>query len=380
MIWVYIIISYLSLFCLGLSDNVRGPLYVDILDHFQLSNFVGAWIFAGSSLLAMFASLIVKYIFRALHPYKVLQVSMVLMGSGLMIMGWAPTFLFFMLGTVFFGVSIGWLGVSQNFLVTVGSSHHQRSRALSGLHAMYASASLGAPFVVTLLSKTGMAWGTILILVGSFSFAVFLISLFIPHKKYFASTQPHSKQDKLSTSFDFKMLKFAFILGLYVVSEILLSSRLAALFRLEYGSNLQDSSFYLMCFFFVFLLGRLLFLFLNVRWSLKKVLICSHILNLLFFVLGIFVSPYFLLLCGLSMAPFYPMAISFLAESFPYKIGQAITWSMSIQSLLIVVMHLLVGKITDLYGLKSAIGVGLFCCFVSFILLLSFDSSEGKPH
>lgn len=380
MIGFFLVISYLSLFSLGLCDNIRGPLFVDILNHYNLNNFVGSWVFAGSSFFALLGSASVRYFFKYLHPYRVLQFSLVLMCLGFLVMGLASSFQIFMIGVLVFGFSVGLVGVAQNYLVSVGCLPEHRSRALSGLHAMYALASLGAPFVVRFLSQWQLPWASALLWVSTVPVIVFLISIFLSNKNDFARTVPHSKVPLISNRFDRRMIMVSLILGFYVVAEILLSSRLAALFRTEFGSDLQQSSDYLMIFFFLFFLGRLAFFFIKFSWPIRKILFYSHFLSIVFFVLGLWVSPYYLILCGLSMAPFYPLAVSLISEMFPHRVGQAIAWTMSIQSMLIVVMHLLVGLISDLYGLKLALNIGLFCCLASAALLLTLKTHKDPSH
>ena len=49
-IWPLILISFASLFVFGISDNIRGPLFPEILKEFNISDSMGSLMFALSSL------------------------------------------------------------------------------------------------------------------------------------------------------------------------------------------------------------------------------------------------------------------------------------------------------------------------------------------
>jgi MFS family permease len=83
-----------------------------------------------------------------------------------------------------------------------------------------------------------------------------------------------------------------------------------------------------------------------------------------FLLAGLFAHPFFLSLTGLSMAPFYPLAIVYISEITGAHQRKYLTSAIVMQSLLVIAMHIGVGYLTDWYGLFAAFGVG-----VLFLLL-----------
>ena len=142
-----ILFAFSSLFVLGLTDNIRGPLFPEILNYFNLSSVKGSWSFATTSMAAFMGTILSTYFLKKYSMSQLLWAGIVLMFIGMFAMGSAKSFNFFIFGSSIIGLSIGFLAVAQNLLVTESISDEYKSRALSGLHAMYGLASFLAPLL-----------------------------------------------------------------------------------------------------------------------------------------------------------------------------------------------------------------------------------------
>ncbi len=365
--WGFIIISYVSLLAFGLADNIRGPLFLEVLRSYQLSDFIGSFVFAASSFMALIASLMSSFWSRYFHQYRLLQFGLIFMSVGFCGMGLAKTYPQMLIFVCAFGVSVGLLSISQNYLVSVGTTEQHRSRALSGLHAMYGLASLTAPLVASTFSQKQWSWQEIFIFVGILPLVVLFGSFFKAAPKLKKSVMNFN--DEANSINKNKLFMFAMSFSLYVVAEILVSSRLALYLRRDYNYDLPESSQALLIFFILLLIGRGLSSFVNWGTALRKALLWSLGTTAVALSLGLLVHPGFLVLAGLTMAPFYPLAISFISEIFPNHVQMAIGWAMSLQSLCVVSMHLVVGRFSDNFGLAAALWLGPMACFISFFLI-----------
>jgi len=369
-----LLFSFLSLFILGLADNIRGPLFPEILNQFQLSNTQGSWSFATTSAAAFVGSWISAPYLKKFSISSLLLLSVFLMGIGLMSMGKASSFLLLLIGSFVLGLSIGFMGVSQNLLVSENVDPSIRSRALSGLHGMYGLSSFFAPILASHATAIYGDWRGAFIVAGLISLLFFVFQFLIqPDRKFTV----HQHLEAISTDQETvskKASKFALLLiggmfAFYVVAEILVSTRLALYMRTYFQMNLEQSSRYVTLFFLFLLIGRVLFAFIKLPISLKAQLNASLGIALVLILLGLKVHPFFLALAGLGMAPYYPLCVSYISEASGHKSRTFIAFAMSFQSLSVVSMHLGVGYLTDRMGLAFAFGVGILALVLSILCL-----------
>ena len=183
MIWGYIVLAYLSLFALGMSDNIRGPLFPEILKNFAVSDTQGSIYYAISSFCGFLGSFLVRLLLRKWSRVRTLQFAIFLMSVGLIGMGSARDFAWLLVFSGVFGASLGIIGVVQNTLVSVGSSPAKRQQMLSGLHANYGIASFLAPLVVASVSAWLGSWRFVFWVVALVPIALLVGSFFWKEKK-----------------------------------------------------------------------------------------------------------------------------------------------------------------------------------------------------
>lgn len=381
MIWGYIILAYLSLFALGISDNIRGPLFPEILKNFAVSDTQGSVYYAVSSFCGFLGSFLVRLLLRRWSRVRTLQFAIFLMSVGLIGMGSAYKFSWLLVFSGIFGVGLGITGVVQNTLVSVGSLPEKRQQMLSGLHANYGIASFLAPLVVAGVSAWLGSWRFVFFAVAIVPMALLAGSFLWKEKKTpeelrrqeaTVPPRPQTKGEHLGQVF------LALSLGFYVLVEIMVSSRLPLYVRRELGFSLEESSYYLTAFFVCILVGRLIFAIYHFRWPLRGMLSLFLLLSGASIGVGLLWHPFFLALSGLFMAPFYPLAVVYVSSHYEKNMDSAISYCMAVQSFFTVAMHGLVGYLTDMYGISYALWVGPLGLIISFLLLNSFERVFSK--
>ncbi|MFN9066427.1 MAG: hypothetical protein ACK5V3_04315 [Bdellovibrionales bacterium] len=78
-----IVLCYLSMLVLGFSDNLRGPLFFEILKSYGVSDSFGALIFSGSSVCGFFTSLFSIRLLKLLTLNHLLSLSLFLFAVSL---------------------------------------------------------------------------------------------------------------------------------------------------------------------------------------------------------------------------------------------------------------------------------------------------------
>lgn len=362
--------AFFSLFLLGLADNIRGPLFPEILTEFHLSSGIGSWSFAMTSTAAFFGSYLCAFLLKKWKISNLLLFAVVSMGLGLLIMGTAIQLNVLLVGSFILGLSIGIMGVVQNILVAENANPASKAKVLSGLHAMYGFASFFAPIIASQMAIAFDTWRAAFYFVTGVCFLFVIVQVLIQPQPAFliqttSETDINSKPKLRLKS----LVMMGGLLGLYVVAEILVATRLAQYMRSYYNMDLKASSQYVTYFFLFLLLGRVIFAFKKINVSLKKQMNLSLFGSFIFLVLGLKIHPVFLIFVGLSMAPFYPLCVAYISEYAKDSTRTFITFAMCLQSIAVISMHLGVGYLTDQFGLFYAFGVGLFALFFSMICL-----------
>jgi fucose permease len=368
--WPLIIISYLSLFVFGITDNLRGPIFPEIIKAFNVSNANASLIFASSSLSGFLISFISIYLLKKYSRRTILDIAAFVLFLTLIGFSIVTNFKIFVILSILFGMSSGVLGLIPNILVPIGSTEKYRQQFISGLHSMYGISSLLAPLLVAFLYSFGADWRKCF-LYGSLFPLILIFYSFTKDKKIFDLNK--KKSEKTQKEFFSKkhfraQLFLAFVLCFSVICEVMLSSRFALFMQNEIHLGVKESSLYVSYFFTAMLLGRLLFTFKKFNYQIKTQYSVCVILTILFLYLGLNIHPLFIVFAGFFVSPNYPLMATFIAHEFPEEIDQSMSIVVAIDSIMLSLMHLLIGKLTDLSGIKDAMFSGIFFLLISIVL------------
>jgi fucose permease len=324
---------------------------------------------------------VARHFLRRFDRKSVLQGGCISLIVALIGLAWSPHFNVFLAFSLLLGMSLGIIGLIPNVLVTLGAPENLKQRLLSGLHAMYGLASFCAPLVVAQVGAMTGSWRPVFLAAIGAPLALLLYSTHSIHHSL------HKKPEKILErhllSKNHRLLPQVFIacmLSFNVAGEIMISSRLALYMRREWNFDLQQSSLYVTYFFIAMLIGRSLFAFVHFKSSIRTLLSISIVLTLVAGVAGLYVHPLYLALTGFTIAPFYPLSITFISREFPGDLDSAISYMMATDSLMLVFMHLAVGRMTDLFGIHQALLVGMFFFVFSFALLNSYSRLFKKQN
>lgn len=384
MIWPFIFLSYASLFVFGLTDNIRGPLFPEILKQFAISDGTGSLMFALSNISGLIASYACRYLLRRYDRLTVLQggaLGLILSLLGLALSPIFPVFLFF---SFLFGLSLGVLGLVPNILVPMGCSPERKQRMLAGLHTMYGLASLLAPLLAASVEYVTGSWRWTFALAALTPLGLLLYTFHSSHRSLHTRSEVTDDEHKENKKKNLKpQLFLAVMLSLAVAAEIMISSRLALYMQRTWNLNMEASSLYVTYFFVCMMLGRLTFALVHFRRSAPFLLSSSLLATFALLMAGIFIHPLFLAGTGLAIAPFYPLALSWISSEFPQDLDSAVSYMMTTDSIMLIFMHLAIGKLTDFIGIRDALLMGSIFLVGSFVMVHGygklFQSREMSP-
>jgi len=370
--------AYISLFILGLIDNIRGPFYPEVLAAFGVSSAQGSLFFALVSLFAFAGAFLShKWIQNRSSLYLLIGAS-VLFSAGFIAVALAPSWITLCVACAVFGLGFGGLNLSQNTLVLESAPPYMRRRMLNGLHGMYALASVLAPFTASMFRALDLNWRMAFLILG------LLPWLLLAGIGQFVKRPSHDKTSEIVIplySNEWKQVWFyALLAAAYLWGEISITTRMVLWLRTDMGFGPDAANFVLGAFFAMFMGGRLLFSVVHFpNWTNWDVMIRSSFLTTLLMAAGLAWHPLFLVLSGFAMAPFYPVVMDQINSHFGEKSAQALGFIIGFGSLSVVVMHLTVGLVTDVWSLTQSLylctaAMGLV--FVTLLLRSRFDRAR----
>lgn len=381
--WFYIITAYLSLLCLGLIDNSRGPAYPDILNFFGITTSIGSWMFALVTLASLVASILSKFWIPRLGVIKGIRSALIIQSIatfGLGLSGHYPAPLGVHLLFIFsfiFGLSSGMFSISMNLMVVKGSLPHYRRKALNGLHSMYGISSFLAPLVMTLFVEQGSDWRMCFKVLALMPLLVLALSFIIKRRvlkknpelnEVMAAAQVAAKEhQKFIPLKDHVYMAAIFAMG--VCAEISLSTQTVFFARSAFHYPQAEASFFLSLFFLLMLAGRLMFSIFHFPRGGRFWPTVSVVSTFVFFLAGLFIHPIALSLCGLTISIFYPCSMDWLGEAYSDGLEKIIPSVNIGVGIMLVTMHWGIGQLSSKIGIQYALLVGPIALVIAFFLL-----------
>lgn len=369
-----IILCYLSLICFSFIDNARGPIYPSILKSFGLSPFEGSFYFTISSFSALLTTLFAHKWLKIIRTFDALKYSQILSVIGCLLMGLSnyvfKSALPLYLGALVFGFGIGGTTICMNLLVTELAPIKYRRALTSGLHSVYAISSFVAPFFISLL-LIKLTWDYYFLFICCFPLLLAIIMFLYPRDKVppinleevdSHKTSQHGHKINNRTKFS-----FGTFLGLNVMAEVCLSSRIVFYLTSAHTWEQNDANKALSYFFLSLFAGRLFGAFLPKTTPIKFALFSSVLMSLIFSFLGVSYHPYFLVAVGFSISVIFPYTITWISEDFPKRRQGLITSSLNFVGLFLIGMHIIFGSVADFLGIENAMNLPWIALLLSMV-------------
>ena len=362
-----IVIAYISLLILSLLDNLRGPFYPELIADLQLSATAGSAFFAVTNLFSFIGSWSSHRILKHRSSLQLMTVSSVFVGFGYAAIALSPRYGYLLGACMLFGFAYGALNLAQNVMVFEGSPPLRRRQMFSGLHAMYGLASLAAPLLASVFIESGYSWGQGFLIMAALPA---LTLLMLGHVKAKPSLREKPVEPLTHTEWTYCLI-FSTMMAGYLWGEISATSRLVLWLRRDHGFTPELANLYLSGFFLALLCGRMIFTVLHFQnFGNWRILMISAGLSSVCYALGLYASPIWMVVSGLTMAPFFPVAMEQVSRLFPEKSAQALGFIIGFGSLSVVVMHMTVGIFTDHFGIARALTLGPTTLAMVFCALL----------
>jgi len=373
--WPYILFSYFGLFALSFLDNGRGPAYPGLLDHFSITTKEGAYFFSVTSFSSIFVNYSAKYWLRWMSIVNGNRLALLLLSTSGFLISLAAhklSYTLLMIAAFVLGSGLSVMSVTMNVLVVEGSTPDKKRSMFSGLHAVYGVASFLAPFLFTFLISKEMTW-------SDYFNVVAIIPLIILAGSFLIKSKGNKEQSKAKLHIPIPFIKrvpFGFLFGLYVASEIMVSSRLVLYLKVSRGFDEAQASFYLSMFFAFLLLGRLIFAVKHFPLNNRSLMFISLVTGISSFLAGLYVHPFFFPFMGFCVSYYFPISLDWLSDMFQEGVEFMTASMMTYIGIFLGVMHWAFGLLADSYGIETAFSIVPILQTICLILL--FFIREGN--
>lgn len=372
-----IFLAYFSMILFALTDNVRGPLYPEVLTAFQISNTWGAWFFSTVSLASVAGAFAVKPSIQLMGYRKSLILSLSFLAAALVGTSVAPTYELLLLCMVSMGLAFGSLGVLQNAIVSKAAPEHQLLQYQSGLHSLYGFGSFVAPlfaaFIFSFVPNWRLPFGIIAVLVGLLILRVWRDGEIIPKPSLPSASGVHANRRHLP-----EIIFWSVVLSLYVIVEIFIGTRVAQYFREAHGYEFTGSSFAVSFFFAGLFLGRIFFVLRKTRMALLGQIQICLLGSAILIMAGLlrnfhFAGSYWLIaVSGFTMGPIYPMMMTWLSRKFKDDLETVFASCLIFSGVFNLAMHSSVGILTDQFGIARAFWLCPLILCVGVLLMVRY--------
>jgi hypothetical protein len=261
----------------------------------------------------------------------------------------------FFLSFLLIGLSAPLSTICMSIIVKAHTPVIGRAKIYSGLHSLYGLASFLAPVLIGFYGE----WKIIYLFIGAMFFFAFFYSFSLKNHSFAKAKVSHL------TGFPEKF-KWALLVGLYVPTELLLSSRLTVILQEHYHFKNINSAQYLSYFFLLLFLGRFIFSQVKHNINLERLLFLSIFSALLFFLGAIYIHPMFFCFVGAGFSFFYPMLMSHMSFKAGDHFEALSNFCIMGTTISMTFFHFLLGKSFECFG----IGNSLYLFPVLCILIL----------
>lgn len=364
-----IAIIYLLMMLIGIVENVKGPLIINIktfygVDYTMMGLFlsVGSFGFILSTFLGGFLA-------DKIGRKSVLISGLILIIAGILGIFAARKFIVFLIFAFVMNMGMGLLEIGINAVASIVFIVNQ-ALMMNLLHFFYGVGAIISPNMTAKLLHINFSWQQVYLTVGAIVFILMLAALEIKmhgEEKHIA----RDKIDYIQILSDKRMWLFASMLGFYVASELGIGNWAVTFFSAQYKMDNTISSLYLGLFFATFTFGRLVGGFIVERIGYIKSLFIFSLVSSILIASGMAGRNFAFLIsvAGFFYSIIFPTTIAIVMKEFKQHVTIIIAIILTISSTINMLANFLIGRLNDIFG----VFIG-FSAILIFMILVVFMS------
>lgn len=366
-----IIFVFTTMFLISVSDNIRGPYSIQIRLFFNINNIELSYIFIISSLSYMIFTLLSGYFCIKIGHKNCIYIGLIIIILSIGRICTCSSYKDFLIGLFIMNTGEAFVLVSINTLVPLLKIKY-KAIVINLLHFSY---GLGAAFIQkksAFMIKNDFNFINVHLVLGVI-FAIWFFQLFTINFSFIHNKKTNidiknciSKEDKKLN----KKLLYSYLLslGLYLSAEMGIANWFTNFIGGAYGYNEDFSSRYLSLFFILMAVGRIFGGFIAEKFGYLKTSLYSLIISTVLFTCGYIlgIAGFILIsLSGLFFSIYYPTMLLTLKDVFKDNYTYVTSLVFSFGSLCCICINLLMGFISDSFGVFNSFYILPICLILS---------------
>ena len=335
----------------AMAENTRGIFIPSFKLDFNIDNTsIGIMLFVGSLAYISF-TYIGGILCEKIGQKRVIIFGLSFMFFSLALLSIVDSYIIFLIDMFIMNIGLALTSIAINTVVPVLFLSYQ-AILMNITHFCYGVGGASGQALGGILMARGFTWRNIYFGI-SILFVILLIAfafIKMPH------THKHSEHNKINI-LDILRNKivyfYIFALGFYVFAEIATSSWMVNYIKDNYKYNSSKSAFYSVMFLIIFSIGRLMGGFVVEKYGYLKTTMCSLIIAVCLFILGLVIGEKGLIVIstsGLFFAVTFPTLVLTISKVFKqntsYITGVIVTLTSSVN----MILNLIIGRLNDKIG------------------------------
>lgn len=348
---VVIIFIFIMMALNAMAENTRGIFIPSFKLDFNIDNTsIGVMLFVGSLAYISF-TYIGGILCEKIGQKRVIIFGLSFMFLSLALLSIVDNYIIFLIDMFIMNIGLALTSIAINTVVPVLFLSYQ-AILMNITHFCYGVGGASGQALGGILMSRGFTWRNIYFGI-SILFVILLIAfafIKMPH------THKYSEQSKINI-LDILRNKivyfYIFALGFYVFAEIATSSWMVNYIKDNYKYSSSKSAFYSVMFLIIFSIGRLMGGFVVEKYGYLKTTMCSLIIAVCLFILGLIIGEKGLIVIstsGFFFAVTFPTLVLTISKVFKqntsYITGVIVTLTSSVN----MILNLIIGRLNDKIG------------------------------
>jgi len=367
---IVIIFIFILMALNAMAENSKGIFIPSFKSDFNIDNTgIGIMLFIGSLAYILF-SYIGGMLCEKIGQKKVIILGLSFMFLSLASISMIDRYTSFLISMFIMNIGLALTSIAINTLVPVLLLSYQ-AILMNIIHFCYGVGGAAGQALGGILMSKGFTWRSIYL-----GISILFITLLIAFTFIKVPNTRKYKEGNKTNILDVLKIKviyfYVFALGFYVFAEIATASWLVNFIKDNYKYNSSRSVFYSVMFLVVFSIGRLVGGFVVEKLGYLKTTMCSLIIAVCLFTLGLVIGEKGLIIIsvsGLFFAITFPTLVLTISKVFKqntsYITGVIITLTSSVNMLL----NLVIGKLNDTVGTYFAFYMIPISLIISIIFI-----------
>ena len=374
------LIVYIAYIMMGLSKNIIGPVLPTIIENYEITLTLAGTLFTLLSIGRIFSVSSASGLLDSIGRKRVLISGLILLFIGQTLYGISFSWWVHLISIMIVGMGIGLIGTSSNAVIA-DLYQEKRGKALNLLHMCFGIGAFIGPILAGSYLSLNINWRWIYFTSGFISLILFILtSLYeFPDNNKYEKFKFNKLKNTFSTTKERwkKILQspILILLGLIMFIYIGVGNGIIGWVNKYLGEiksfSVLSASGVLAVYNFGIIGGRFVCSFVSDNLGYKKTILVCAVGSLLFINLAVLSNNFYIILTGFGLTGFFlsglnPTAIAYGTKLFPDMIGTVSAGLKTISVLGGTVVPLLMGAISDHFGLQG----GMMTTIVFAIILL----------